>query len=102
MITAYQEIPEGSIEVQTGLWVFLREYTVGGRPRARYLLYSAVDYCFYEIGQPENYVDGDVGGELLPPEQRVYATYMSTAYTTIEQINENIVSVPYQEGYEIS
>ena len=96
----YQEIPAGSVEVQTGLWAFLRKYTVGGQPRERYLLYSAEGYCFYEIGQPENYVDGDTSGELLPPEQRVYATYMSTAYTTLEQINSNIVSVVHQGGYE--
>lgn len=97
----YQEIPTGSVEVQTGLWAYWRTFTVGGTTYGRYILYSAEGYCFYEINQPENWVDGEVGGELLPLEQRVFATYMSTAYTTVEEINAEVVSVPYQEGYEV-
>ena len=46
----------------------------------------------------ENY---DEEGNLLPLEQRVFAQYASTACRTIEQLNENYVSVPVQEGYEI-
>lgn len=101
MDTRLQAIPEGSVEVQTGLWAYLREYTFNGQPRARYVLYSAEGYCFYSLSIPENYVDGEVGGELLPLEQRVFYQFMSTTYTTVEQINADIVSVPVQDGYEI-
>ena len=95
---AVRPIPEGSIEIQTGLWAAENHYTVGGNPRMRYDLYSAEGYCFWNVNQPENY---DEDGNLLPLEQRVYAQYSRTAYTTIDQLNENYVSVPVQPGYEI-
>ena len=95
---SYREIPEGSVEIQTGLWAYLREYTVGGQPRARYVIYASEGYVFYNIDQPENYNEE---GNLLPLEQLVYATYASTVCTTIDQINASFVSVPYEEGYEV-
>lgn len=91
-------IPEGSIEIQTGLWAWLRTYTFNGQERQRYNLYSAEGYCFYEVNQPENY---DEDGNLLPPEDRVYARYAITGYTTIDELNANYVSVPMEDGYEI-
>lgn len=95
---ALRPIPEGAIEIQPGLWAAENHYTFNGQPRMRYDLYSAEGYCFWEIQQPENY---DEEGNLLPLEQRVYAQYMSTGYRTIEDLNSNFESVPYQPGYEI-
>lgn len=95
---AYRTIPEGSVEIQTGLWAYRVEYTFAGKPRVRHELYSAEGYCFYNLQQPENY---DEEGKLLPHDQLVYATYASTSYSTIEDLNTNFISVPYQEGYEV-
>ena len=95
---ALYPIPEGSVEIQTGLWAYEHHYTFNGQPRMRYRLYSAEGYCFWNVQQPENY---DEYGNLLPLEQRVFAQYAATACTTIDQLNENFISVPVQEGYEI-
>lgn len=96
---AYREIPEGSVEIQTGLYAYLHTYTVGGAARSRYILYSAEGYCFYCLSTPENY---DEEGNLKPPAERVYATYMSCSILdTLESINADVVSVPAEPGYEI-
>ena len=96
---AYREIPEGSIEIQTGLYARLHTYTVGGVTRSRYNLYSAEGYCFYQLSQPENY---DEEGNLKPPAERVYATFMACSILDIlESINADVVSVVAEEGYEI-
>lgn len=95
---ALRPIPEGAVEIQTGLWAAVNYFTVGSVTYTFYDIYSAEGYCFWEIQQPENY---DEDGNLLPLEQRVYAQYMSTGYRTIEDLNANFESVPYQEGYEI-
>ena len=98
-MATYRPIPEGSVEIQTGLWAYLEHYTVGGRPRQRYILYSAEGYCFYQLSQPENY---DEEGNLKPANERVYATYaMCSILDTIESLNADCVSVPAEEGYEI-
>ncbi len=97
MNTRLQAIPEGSVEVQTGLWAYLRTYTVSGQPRSRYVLYSAEGYCFYV---PEECFDEE--GNPLPENERMYYQFMSTPLTTIEQVNAYVVSVPVQPGYEIA
>lgn len=96
---AYREIPEGSIEIQTGLYAHLYTYVVSGVTKSRYNLYSAEGYCFYQLSTPENY---DEEGNLKPPAERVYATYMSCSILdTLESINADVVSVPVEDGYEI-
>ena len=103
MNSRIREIPEGSVEIQVGLWLYEYTRTIGGTTYTFRKLYSAEGYCFWEVNQPENYVDGDVNGELLPLEQRVFAQYAALAqsYTTVEQINADFISVPVQDGYEI-
>lgn len=91
-------IPEGAVEAQTGLYLYLYTRTIGGREYTFGEVYSSEGYCFYEVGQPENY---DEEGNLLPPEQRVYAQYSTTLCRTIEEVNACYVSVPVQDGYEI-
>ena len=92
------EIPEGSVEIQTGLWAQEHHFTFAREERISHYLYSSEGYCFWEVDQPENY---DEEGNLLPLEQRVFATYAITPYETINELNEAYVSVPYQEGYEV-
>ena len=91
-----REIPATAIEVQTGLWADLVTVTFGSITRSKYNLYSAEGYCFYE---PANNLDED--GNLRPENERIYYQFMYTNYTTVEQINAEIVSVPVQDGYEI-
>lgn len=97
----YREIPATAVEVQTGLWIDFQTVTVGAVSFTKSDLYSAEGYCFYAIEQAENYVDGDTSGELLPSEQRIYATFMYSAYSTVDEVNDAVVSVPVQDGYEI-
>lgn len=86
---AVQHIPEGSVEIQTGLWAYLRSFTVRGVTHSRYLLYSAEGYCFWDDMTPENY---DEEGNLVPIEQRMFAQYASTPFTTIEELNQHFFS----------
>lgn len=97
---AIREIPEGSIEIQTGLWLYSYDKTIGGNTYNFKQLFSAEGYCFWNAGVPENY---DEYGNLLPLEQRIFAQWaaLSIGYTTIEQINADFHSVPVQDGYEI-
>ena len=91
-------IPEGSVEIQTGLWAYLITLSFNGEEILKYDIYSAEGYCFWEVQQPENY---DEEGNLKPPAERVYARVAYTCFSTIEELNENFVSVPIEEGYEI-
>ena len=95
---AYREIPEGSIEIQTGLYAQQRSVTVGGMTYIGYNLFSVEGYCFYWLSNPENY---DEEGNLKPANERVYATYMASAYRTIEAVNADVVSVIADDTYEI-
>lgn len=96
-----REIPTTAVEVQTGLWADLVTTQFGNMTRTKYNLYSAEGYCFYDLNDPACYEDGDITGDLLPENERVYAQFMVTGCTTIEQINARFVSVPVQDGYEI-
>ena len=92
-----RDIPSTAVEVQTGLWAVERTVTMGTMSRVVHDLYSAEGYCFYI---PANNVDMD--GNLLPENERTYYQFMFSGYSSIEQINANVVSVPVQEGYEIA
>lgn len=97
-------IPNGAIEIQTGLYLLETPFYVSGVQYIRRELYSADGYCFWERTQPENYVDGDTEGELLPLEQRVFAQYarLSAYYSSVYLINADFISVPakqYEDSY---
>ena len=87
-------IPMGSIQIQEGLYLLETPFTVSGVQYIRRELYSADGYGFWERGQAENYVDGDVEGELLPLNERNLSTYasLSAYYTTIDLINADFIS----------
>lgn len=93
-------IPTGAVEIQTGLYLYEYTKTIGGRVYTFRELYSASDYCFYNVEQPENY---DEEGNLKPPAERVYAQYaiLAQSLNTVELINAMFISVPVEEGYEI-
>ena len=96
---AYQTIPTGSVEIQTGLWLHTSSFTVGGVTYERRHLYSSEGYCFYdktvEICDEEGNVIPD---EDVLPNQRTYMTYSSLGkYTDVN----NYVSVLAQPDFEI-
>ena len=96
---AYRKIPEGSIEIQTGLWLYSYTKTLGGTEYTFRQLYSSEGYCFYDL-QDEYY---DEEGNLIPeenilPSQRTYYQYHSLSFT--RDVND-FVSVPVDPSYEI-
>lgn len=93
-------IPEGAVEIQTGLYLYESSYTFNKQPRIKRELYSAEGYCFYNVKQSENY---DEEGNLKPLAERVYAQYaiLAQSLNTVEDINVNFISVPFEEGYEV-
>jgi hypothetical protein len=86
----YKEIPKESKQIQEGL--YLHEYSkkIAGKEYAFKQLFAATGYCFYDILQPDNY---DEEGNMLPENERLYMSYMSCAYSSIDEINKNIISV---------
>lgn len=95
---AVREIPEGSTEIQEGLYLYEYTKTIGPTEYTFKELYSAEGYCFYQLSQPENY---DEDGNLKPANERIYAQYMHCAISaTLESINADVVSVPIEAGYE--
>lgn len=94
----YHDIPEGSIEVQTGLWWSYQPFTFNGNTIPYGELFAAEGYCFYDLNRAENY---DEEGNLLPAANLIYEIHCTCVEETAEAINAYIVSVPYQEGYEV-
>lgn len=96
---AVREIPEGSVEIQEGLYLYEYTRTISGTEYTFRELYSAEGYCFYWLSNPENY---DEDGNLKPANERIYAQFMYCAISdTLESINADVVSVPIEAGYEI-
>lgn len=92
-------IPEGSVEIQTGLWMHTETMTVLGQERTFGRLYSAEGYCFYWLSNPDNY---DEEGNLKPLEERIFAQYTTLGFEpNVDDVNADYFSVPIQDGYEI-
>ena len=84
-----REIPEGSVEIQTGLYLYTQDLTIGGVAYTFRELYSSDGYCFYE--------------NHLAEEERIYMQWCSVSQllNTVEKINAWFTSVPIEEGMEI-
>lgn len=89
-------IPNGSIEIQEGLWLYEYSKEIAGQERTFRKLYASEGYCFCFI--PNNL---DEEGNLLPEYERQYATYMTCSYSDVAEINENFISVERKPEYEI-
>ena len=48
-----REIPSTAVEIQTGLWLYSYNKTIGGTEYTFRELYSSEGYCFYDIRDPE-------------------------------------------------
>ena len=103
---AVRQIPEGAVEIQTGLWLHTTEQVLVGNTYTLKYLYSSEGYCFYD-NTDEIY---DEEGNLVPsdevlPSQRMYAQYMALGVNvsqwTTAQINARFISVPVDPSYEI-
>lgn len=92
-------IPEGAFLYKEGLYIVETTITMGSLTRIKWELYSADGWCFYDLMQAENYVDGIVGGELLPENQRVYAQYMIMTKNE-ERVTNELICVPVKEVSE--
>ncbi len=84
-----REIPEGSVEIQTGLYLYTRNLTIGGQNYTFRELFSAEGYCFYE--------------NSLAEEDRIYMQYasLSQSLNTVEKINAWCTSVQVEDWMEI-
>lgn len=90
-------IPEGSVEIQTGLWAYLRTFTYAGVSHSVYDIYSSDGYCFWDVNQAENYYED---GTLRPPTERMYYRVTYGCFeSTIEGLNATYISVPIEEGF---
>lgn len=76
-----KKIPESAIEVQTGLWANLASLIIKDNILIKYDLYAEEGYCFYLSGEQSE-------------EGKTYYKFMHSVYSSIEQINENIISIP--------
>lgn len=63
MIPSDNTIPEGSVEIQTGLWLYSYKKKIGGTEYTFNQLFSSEGYCFYD--------------KTVPEEQRGYYQWMS-------------------------
>nr|DAR54931.1 MAG TPA: hypothetical protein [Caudoviricetes sp.] len=62
MIPTDDKIPEGSVEIQTGLWLYSYKKTISGTEYTFNQLFSAKGYYFYD--------------NTLPEEERIYYKWM--------------------------
>ena len=92
-------IPEGAFLIKEGLYVHERSVASGTLTIIAWDLYSAEGWCFYDLEQAENYVDGIIGGELVPESKRVYSQF-ATMPKDSAYVTDNIVSVPIPEETE--
>ena len=100
------EIPEGAELLQTGLYVYRYQITVGGVQRTLGKLYSTEGYCFYD----KEVIICDEEGNIIPedeiqPSQRIYMQFRTLplidAALTNEQLSARFISVPVDPSYEI-
>ena len=93
-----REMPETATEIQTGLWMNLSTFVVGGTTYIQRELYSTEGYCFYDKTEEHYDEEGNKVEEILP-HQRMYYQYMSLAK---DKNIEDLVSVKIEDGYEIA
>lgn len=94
-----REIPEGSVEIQTGLWLYTSTYLYNETPRERRELISSEGYCFYDIR--DEVCDSE--GNLIPedevmPNQRTYFQYTILG---IYDVVTNYISVKIEDDFNI-
>ena len=89
-------IPENAFQYKEGLYINEFEASMGTLHWTVWELYAVDGWYFYDLEQPENYNEE---GELLPPEELVYAKFM-TMRKNEEYVTNNIIPVPVVPGRE--
>lgn len=89
-------IPSGATLIKEGLYLHERTVKIGTRTIIAWDLYSADGWCFYDLMQAENYVDGIIGGELVEEDKRVYSEFATMPKDEGYVIN-NIIPTPIPE-----
>jgi hypothetical protein len=84
-----REIPNTAIEIQDGIMLVKTRYGSD--------IYAKDGYRFYVVGVCENY---DENGDLVAEERRLWCTYMSCVWKTVEEVNANIVGAKKPFVYE--
>lgn len=79
----YREIPQGSIEIQKGLWLYSYKKTIGG-----------VEYTFRQLYASQGYVFYNNTVELEEGQNRNYCIY---AFLGLNADINNYVSIPISE-----
>ena len=90
-MATYRDIPEGSVEIQQGLWLYSYEKTLLGNVYTFRQLFASEGYCFYDTNNDEYDEEGNL--------HRIYYTYMSLGQTSD---TNDFVSVLVEEGMEIA
>ena len=86
-------MPYGAFLYKEGLYIYEKQMNVGSMSWTIWELYSAYGWHFYDLTQPENYIDGVVGGELVPENDRVYSQYMIMRKDE-QYVTDNIIPMP--------
>lgn len=81
----WKDIPEGSVEIQTGLWLYSYNKTIGGTEYTFRQLFASEGYVFYDNTKPEN--------------ERDYMVWLSLGFST--DVND-YTSIPYEEGMDVA
>lgn len=81
----WKDIPGGSVEIQTGLWLYSYNKTIGGVEYTFKDLYAGEGYCFYD--------------NTVAEEERAYMVWLSLGIYT--DVND-YTSIPYEEGISIA
>ena len=77
---AVRQIPEGAVEIQTGLWLHTIEQVLVGNTYTLKYLYSSEGYCFYD--------------NTVAEDERIYYQWMSLGL--LSDVN-NFTSIPISE-----
>ena len=100
---ANRQIPKGSVEIQTGLWLYTTEKVLAGKTYTLKYVYSSNGYGFYD-NEEELYEEENK--DEVKTAQRIYHQYMSlgvnASQLTTTQINARFISVVVEIDYEIS
>ena len=75
-----REIPSTAVEIQTGLWLYSYNKTIGGTEYTFRELYSSESYCFYD--------------NTVAEDERIYYQWMSLGL--LSDVN-NFTSIPISE-----
>lgn len=98
------KIPQGSIIIQQGLYLYEYTKTINRKIYKMRDLYASDGYCFWQVSNEQNYNYDEKTGEIIglkPLSDRLFMNYCklasSMASWSISQVNEEFKSVLEKE-----